>query len=196
MRMLRDLRRHILVACAEGEHGEIRTYVGEHLPELARALRVEPEKLAQTIEELRDDGALATRLLDMATRAEALHRAYRRTLRLLDAQAAADRLGTTVQWRGDAAHLDVVSLLATSLTRRQDVLMFISEDFVTSVPMASLLDLSHIARVRADLTGFVTREALHLRWRSGALNLVSHELNKRKVITVTINLPARASVAA
>jgi hypothetical protein len=118
-------------------------------------------------------------------------------MRLLHAQAAADQLSRSIEWRGDSAHLDLPALLSSALTRRQDFLTFVSDDFTVSIGMATLLDLSRIARVRADLSGFVDAQGLHMRWRTGELNLVSQAgPPRRKVIRVTVHLPARASVAA
>jgi len=198
MKIIRDLRRFVLIASAEGTHAhaEIRAYITDRLDELARALRVEVPSLAETVE-LTGDDRLAGRLLDMTVRAEALHRAYRRNIRLLDAQAAADQLSRAIEWKGDAAHLDLPKLLSCALTRRQDSIVFTCDDFTVSLDMSALLDLSRIARVRMDLSGFVDRHGLHLRWKSGALNLISQpEPSKRKIVHVTVNLPARTSVAA
>jgi len=63
-----------------------------------------------------------------------------------------------------------------------------------SVPMALLLDLSRIARVRADLAGYVDRHGLHLRWRSGGLNLRSQENPKAEKIMV--HMPPRVPAVA
>jgi hypothetical protein len=86
------------------------------------------------------------------------------------------------------------SLLSSALTRRQDILVFAGEDFTVGIPMAPLLDLSKIARVRADLAGFVDRHGLHLRWKTGALNLRS-QVNE-KASRIFVHLPTRVPAVA
>jgi hypothetical protein len=198
MKALRDLRRFILIKSAEGNPAEVRAYVTENIDTLASAFRIPAETLMQSLADIRDDGVLAVRLLESAIGAETLHRQAREVTRLVDAQQSADALAAAIEWKGNAAHLDMISLLASVLTRRQDSLVFTGEDFTVAVSQAALLDLAKIARVRADLTGFVDAQGLHLRWKSGALNLYAQkpEPHARKVIRVIVNLPPRAAVAA
>ena len=54
------------------------------------------------------------------------------------------------------------SLFASALSRRDDMLVFTGEAFTVAVYQAPLLDLAKIARVRADLSGWVDRDGLHL----------------------------------
>ena len=198
MKALRDLKRFILIKCTEGNQAEIRSYVTDNLDSLASSFRVSSETLMQALEGTQDDGALAARLLETILRSETLLRKAREATRLIAAQQSAETLASTVEWRGNVAHVDMISLLSSALTRRQDALVFTCDEFTVAITQATLLDLAKIARVRADLTGFVDGEGLHLRWKSGALNLFpQREPNKRKVIRVIVNLPARvAEVAA
>jgi hypothetical protein len=198
MKALRELRKFILIKCAEGNQGEIRAYVTENLDTIAHSFQVSVETLMGALEATSDDNALAARLLETALRGETMLRKAREVTRLIEAQQSADALGAAVEWKGDVAHVDMISLLASVLTRRQDALVFQGDDFTVAISQAALLDLAKIARVRADLTGFVDAQGLHLRWKSGALNLYAQkpEPHARKVMRVIVNLPARVAVAA
>ena len=143
-----------------------------------------------------EDGALGAALLEMTMKAEALHREGRLGVRLFHAQMSAEALAGTVRWQGETAHVDMISLLSSVLTRRQDALVFTSDDFTVTVSQAALLDLAKLARVRADLTGFVDAEGLHLRWSTGALNLRSQQVTPRKTVRIVVSLPARVAAAA
>ena len=112
------------------------------------------------------------------------------------AQGSAEAQASAVVWRGEQAHIDMASLFASALTRRDDMLVFAFDDDTTvAVHQAPLLDLAKIARVRDDLSGWVDRDGLHLRWgRAGGLNLrPQHDADARKVI---LRLPAKAAARA
>ncbi len=201
MKALRELRRFVLFKSAEGCHAEVRSYVLDHIDALASALRVSAESLVELLAAARDDELLAAHLLNRAIGAETLHRKTRETLRLARAQSSADEVGQTVQWREEAgraaAHLALPALLSSALTRRQDVLVFVCDEFTVRVPQAALIDLARISRVRIELTAFVDATGLHVRWRTGELNLRSRpEPNKRNVARVVVALRPRAAAAA
>ncbi len=194
MKALRDLRRFILIKSAEGNQAEIRDYLSDNLQRLSVAFHVPPHVLIDAVEGVKDDGALATRFLETIMRAEALIRQTRKQTRARAAQASADALGAAVEWRGDQALVDMPSLLASTLTRRSDLLVFTCNQFTVGVYMAPLLDLSKIARARVDLSGYVDRNGCHLRWRTGGLNLLSQEDAQAEKIIV--HLPPMPAVIA
>jgi hypothetical protein len=85
--------------------------------------------------------------------------------------------------------------VSSALRRRDGLLVFKSEGaFTVGVYMAPLLGLAKVQRVRADLTGFVDRDGLHLRWRSGGLNLYPQD--DSRAAKVVLNLSPRTAVAA
>src|ERR1019366_189688 len=184
MKVLRDLRRFILCKSAEGHHAEVRAYVVENLDLLAHAFHVPVETIMSAVEGERDDSALCAKLLETLRRSEAILRVDRRERRMRAAQASAEALASAVVWRGEQAHIDMLSLFASALTRRDDLLVFACDEFTVAVYQAPLLDLAKIARVRDDLSGWVDRDGLHLRWgRAGVLNLRSQQdADARKVI--------------
>jgi hypothetical protein len=176
MKALRDLRRFILIKSAEGNQAEIRAYVTHYLQGLSVAFHVQPQTLLDAMTSVRDDGALACKLLETIMRAEGIIRKQRKEKRYRAAQASATALASCVQWKGEHALVDMPSLLSSALTRRNDLLVFTCEEqFTVGVYMAPLLDISRIARTRTDLSGWVDRKGLHLRWRTGGLNLRSQE---------------------
>jgi hypothetical protein len=192
MRVLRELRRFILIKSAEGAHAEVRAYVVENLDALARALHVPTDTIMNAVECERDDGALCTKLLETLRRSEALLRTAGREARRRAAQASADALASVVVWRGEQAHIDMPSLFASALTRRDDMLVFTCDEFTVSVHQAPLLDLAKIARVRADLSGWVDADGLHLRWgRAGGLNL--RPQNDADACKLVLRLRAKAT---
>jgi hypothetical protein len=195
MKALRDLRKFVLIKSAEGNHAEIRAYVSENVDHVAQAFHVPPETIMNALEQVRDDSDLAARMLETIRRAEDRLRDHRKQARAEDAQKSADVLATAVQWQGAQAHLDLPSLVASALTRRQDLIVFTCEAFTIAVHMAPLLDLAKIHRVRDDLSGFVDADGLHLRWgKRGGLNLrPQQDADASKII---LSLPAPASVIA
>jgi hypothetical protein len=197
MKALRDLRRFILCKSAEGAHAEVRAYVTENLDTLARAFHVPVETLMNAVEGERDGGSVCTKLLETLRQSEAILRHDRRERRMRAAQASAEALASAVVWRGERAYVDMPSLLASALTRRDDMLAFAFDDDTTvAVYQSPLLDLAKIARVRDDLSGWVDRDGLHLRWgRAGGLNLRPQEdADARKVmLCLTAKAAARAA---
>lgn len=194
MRALRDLRKFILMKCAEGNPSEVRAYVVQNIDTIAYSFKVSAARIMDAVESTTDDRALAERLLETIMRAEMILRKARKERRAKMAQQSADILAASVRWSGDRAIIDLPSLLASALTRRQDMLVFTGEDFTVGIPMALLLDLSRIARVRADISGVVDREGLKLRWKSGGLNLRSQDNPKAEKIIV--HLPPRVPAVA
>jgi hypothetical protein len=49
------------------------------------------------------------------------------------------------------------------------MIVFVSDEFTVAIPQAILLDLARLRR--RDVTGFVDVTGLHVRWRTGGLNL-------------------------
>jgi|CZKU01.1.fsa_nt_gi hypothetical protein len=196
MKTLRDLRRFILAKSAEGNHAEVRAYLVDNLDAVARAFHVSAETIISAVESERDDAALVCKLLETLRRTEALVRKCQRENRRRSAQASADALSTVVQWKGERAHVDLPSLFASALTRRDDLLVFTCEAFTVAVHMAPLLDLARIHRVRDDLSGWVDAQGLHLRWgRGGGLNLRPQE--DPDAVRVILHLPpCKATVIA
>lgn len=194
MKAFRELRRFILIMSAEGRQAEIRSYVTEHVQRFALAFNVPPQTLLRAMKSVPDDGVLATRFLETMMKAEDLLRAKRKERRARTAQASADALATCVQWNGKRALIDMPSLLSSALTRRNDLLVFTCDQFTVGVFMAPLLDLARIARARADLAGYVDSRGVHLRWRTGGLNLFPQiDPKAHKII---VHLPPMPAVVA
>lgn len=195
MKALRDLRKFILIKSAEGRQKEVRDFIAANLQRLALAFRVPAQTLIDAIEVTQNDEVLAYRMLEAVIRAEGFVRKQRREKRMLAAQESAHVLARAVTWRGDRAIVDMPALLASTLTGRNDLLVFTcGEDFTVSVYMALLLDLAKVSRARIDLTGWVDRHGLHLRWRTGGLNLRSQ--NDEKASRIVLLLPPMPSVVA
>lgn len=195
MKALRDLRRFVLVKSAEGNQSEIRLYVTQNLQRLSSAFHVKPQTLLTATASIKDDGALACKLLETIMRAEGIIRQQRKESRALAAQASATALASCVQWDGERALIDMPSLVSSALTRRNDLLVFTCEgEFTVGVYMAPLLDLAKIARARDDLSGFVDRDGLHLRWRTGGLNLFPQQ--DAKAERIVVQLPPMPAVIA
>jgi hypothetical protein len=172
---------------------EIRLYVRENVMELATAFGVTPETILGRIDGVSDDTALAPLLLKNIRNAEATKRAVKRDARATAAQAAADALAATVTWDGDRASLDIQAVLSQSLTKRSDLLVFACGDFTVAIPQALLLDLARLRR--RDLSGFVDAQGLHIRWKTGGLNLRSQvdPSADRIVLSLSRNLVASAA---
>lgn len=195
MNALRVLRRFILIKSAEGKAEEIRGYVLEQLPRFAEAFHVEPRTLLDALGSVEDDELLATKLLETIMKAEGILREQRRDERTRAAQASASAIASVAFWKGDRVMIDMPSLVASVLTRRDDLLVFSVEGgFTVGVYMAPLLDLAKIARARADLHGWVDRTGLHLRWRTGGLSLRSQE--DAEAERVILPLPPMPAVVA
>lgn len=197
MKALRDLRKFILLKSAEGNQAEVHAYVIQNIDSLAKAFCVPATTIMDCVQGVHDHNALACKLLETIMRAEYVLRKTRRDNRARSAQTSADVLAKTVRWEGERAILDMPSLLSSALTRRDDLFVFLGEDFSVAISQAPLLDLAKLQRVRADLTGFVDREGLHLRWKTGGLNLLPQRETSLKADRILFCLPPmRATVAA
>jgi hypothetical protein len=195
MKELRDLRRFVLAKSAEGSHAEVRSHIVENVHSLARAFRVSVDTLTNAVESEKDDGVLCSKLLETLRRSEAVLRDAHRSSRLHTAQASANVLASAVTWKDDKAYIDIPSVFASTLTRRDDLLVFTCEAFTVAVYQAPLLDLAKIARVRKDVSGWVDRDGLHLRWgHAGAINLRPQQDPEAAKVVVT--LPKAAAIAA
>ena len=195
MDALRVLRQFVLIKSAEGRSNEIRGYVTGQLSRFSKAFHVEPEVLRNALASVSDDEALARKLLETIARAEHILRQERKMKRAREAQATASTLAKAAQWKGERAMLDMPSLLLCALTRRNDLLVFISADhFTVSVYMGPLLDLARIARARVSMTGWVDNHGLHIRWATGGLNLRSQD--DAKGDRIVLFLPPMSSIIA
>lgn len=186
MQPLRRLKCCILDS--EGNAEAIRAAALERAGETARALGMAEDTFRQWVEDLPGDEVGSRLLLDIAE-AYSRTRATRRSLRLARAQASADVLGQAARWEGDRCLVDVVSLLASALTRPADVLVFECTPWPS--PVALGMDvLFEIARLeRADFWAWVDPQGLHIRWATGGLNL--HPSSRPNRDTVTVHLPAQ-----
>ena len=191
---MRDLRRFILAKCNAEEQHEVRLYVQENLSELARDFCVTTGTISTALDNVPDDAALAVRLLETIRKAEALQRDTKKTARATAAQASADALASMARWDAEKerAHVDIVSLLSSSLTKRNDLLVFTTDSFTVSVYMSPLFDLAKLKK--RSLTAFVDAQGLHIRWGSGGLNL--RPQMDREADRIVMSLPARTAAAA
>jgi hypothetical protein len=123
---------------------------------------------------------------------EASGRERQTSARARAAQASAETLATFTRWDGDVAHTDILSTLASTVTRPQDLLVFVTDSFEVAIRMQTLIKLSRLERI--DLTAFVDAQGLHVRWTGGGLNL--RPLVDRLAARVTFPLPARVATAA
>lgn len=192
MKALRDLRKFIIAKSNAVEQSEIREYVAEHLFDLARAFCVSTETIIRALDNVPDDVALAVRMLETIRKTEALQRDIKKTGRATAAQASADALASMVKWHGEEAHLDMVSLLSSCLTKRNDLIVFTTDSFTVGIYMSPLFDLAKLKK--RDLTAFVDARGLHIRWPSGGLNLRPQvDAHADRIVMA---LPARASAVA
>ena len=173
--------------------GEIRLYVRENVTELATAFGVTPEPILARVDGTTDDAALAALLLKNIRNAEASKRADKRDTRARAAQAAADAVAASVTWDGDSASVNIQALLASSLTKRGDLLVFTCDDSTAAIPQASLLDVARLRR--RDLSGFVDAQGLHIRWPTGGLNLRSQPDPHAERVDVSLSRTLAASAA-
>lgn len=192
MRALQNLARFIRAKDTADERQEIREYATVQAAELADAFGLTVSAFYAGIEGEADDARLAQRLLSEVKRATAERRDAKISDRVRAAQGSADVLGSIARWDGDRAVLDVVSLLASALTRRDDVLTFSCESFAVSIPMGPLFDVLRLERF--DLTGFVDAHGLHLRWGTGGLNFRSRL--QPTATSIIVHLPAHSAVLA
>lgn len=192
MKALRDLRKFIIAKSNSEEQHEIRDYVAENLYELARAFCVSTGTIITALDNVPDDAALAVRMLETIRKAEAVQRDVKKKGRATAAQASADALASMVSWKGEEAHLDMVSLLSSCLTKRNDLLVFTCDSFTVGIYMSPLFDLARLKK--KDLAAFVDASGLHIRWPRGGLNLRPQvDAHADRIVMA---LPARASAVA
>ncbi len=191
MKALRDLRRFILAKCNSEEQHEIREYVNENLYELARDFCVTTGTIESALACTSDDFALACKLLETIRRSEAIQRDHRKAARAKAAQASADALASMARWENGKVHVDMLSLLSSTLTKRNDLLVFTTDDFTVSVYQAPLFDLAKLRK--KDVTAFVDAQGIHIRWKTGGLNLRSQ--TDADADRVVMSLPARVCAA-
>lgn len=192
MKILRDLRRFVLAKDNDDERHEIRSYVLENVDTIASAFGVTGEAIKNGLDKVEDDAALARRLITEVKRIDASGREQRVERRAQAAQSSAEVLAGVARWNGDAAHFDLISVLASVLTRPQDLLVFTADAFTVAIFMAPLMNLSRLDRT--DLTAFVDAKGLHIRWERGGLNL--RPQTDPSAERVTFPLPAPVSIAA
>lgn len=192
MKALRNLRRFILAKCNSEEQAEIREYVHENLHELARDFCVTTSTIVTALENVSDDAALAVRLLETIRRAEAMQRDLRKNNRSKAAQASADALASMAKWQDGKVYVDIVSLLSSALTQRNHLMVFTADDFSVAVYQSPLFDLAKLKK--RDLTAFVDAQGLHIRWKTGGLNLRPQTDND--VDRIVVSLPARGAAVA
>ena len=192
MKILRDLRRFVLAKDNDDERHEVRSYILENADSIASAFGVTTEAIKLGLDRVEDDAALARRLLTEIKRAQADGRQRRTEDRANTAQTSADVLASVARWHGDAAHFDLLSVLASVLTRSQDLLVFTSDAFTVAIFMAPLIKLARLDRT--DLTAFVDAKGLHVRWAHGGINL--RPQTDPSADRVTFPLPARLAIAA
>lgn len=192
MKALRNLRKFVLAKCNAEEQHEIREYVHENLHELARDFCVTTSTIITALENVSDDAALAVRLLETIRRAEAMQRDLRKNNRSKAAQASADALASMAKWQDGKVYVDLVSLLSSALTQRNHLMVFTADDFSVGVYMSPLFDLAKLRK--RDLTAFVDAQGLHIRWRTGGLNLRPQTDND--VDRIVMSLPARGAAVA
>ena len=193
MNSLTTLRKFLLVNRDPENVAEIRSYIEEHVLELAHDLGVTTEAIIKTLASVTDDALLATRMLKFVKEAEASRRDLKKEGRTRAAQAAADKLASRAVFDGDRVQLDLRALLSSALTKRDDLIVFTTEDFTISISMAPLFDLARLRR--RDLTGFVDSKGLHVRWKTGGLNLRPKTDPQAGRIVLSVS-PKTAAVAA
>ena len=174
MKALTALRKFIVIhANTETQH-EIRLYIQENLFELARDFCVTTDTITNALESVPDDSALAVRMLETIRKSEATQRDVKKEGRARAAQASADALASMATWDGERVQVDLLSLLSSVLTKRHDLLVFTTDEFTTSVYQAPLFDLAKLKR--RDLVAFVDAKGLHIRWKTGGVNLLPRSI--------------------
>ena len=81
---------------------------------------------------------------------------------------------------------------ASTLTKRNDLLVFTSDQFTIGVHMAPLFDMAKLKK--RDLTAFVDAKGLHIRWTTGGLNL--RPRTDAGADRIVMSLPTRAAALA
>jgi len=191
MRLLQDLARFVRAKGNDDERHEIREYAKERIDALADAFGDEPDALRDTLAST-DDDRIGALLLVKTRRAQSKHREGHADARRENAQRSAEVLGSAASWIGGGAFVDVVSLLACTLTHRSDSLVFTADAFTICIPMERLFDVGRLERV--DLQAYVDHDGLHIRWGTGGLNLRSQPAGSAR--TVVVALPKQTSTMA
>ncbi|MEI9941996.1 MAG: hypothetical protein WDO69_32685 [Pseudomonadota bacterium] len=192
MKALNHLRRFIIAKSNAKEQHEIREYVKENISELARGFCVTTGIIQTALDNVPDDSSLACRFLETIRRSGALQRDRRKEARAKAAQASVNALATMARWEGDRAHVDILSVLASTLTKRNDLLVFTCDDFTVGVYQAPLFDITKLKK--PDLTAFVDAKGLHIRWKTGGVNLfpqIDAEADR-----IVMSLPSKVATAA
>jgi DNA repair protein RadC len=192
MKALNDLRRFIIARSNAEEQHEIREYVKENIADLARDFCVTTGTLQTALDNVPDDSALACRLLETIRQSAALQRDRRKAGRAKAAQASADALASVATWSGDQAEVDILSILSSCLTKQQDLMVFTTNTFIIAVYQAVLFDLVKLKK--RDLTAVVDAKGLHMRWKTGGLNLVSQI--DAEADRIVMSLPAKVAAVA
>ena len=186
---LRHLKHFITAKNNDDDRHEIRDYVLCDVDRLAHAFGVTPAAVRTTVARIRDDGELARKLLLEVKRVGARGREDREEERARSAQASADLLCTAVVWEEGRCHVDIASLLASTLTSRDGHLVFASPAWQVAISMGPLFALARLKR--ADLSAFVDDYGLHVRWTRGGLNLCAQARARSE--TIVVHLPAHDS---
>ena len=192
MRALNNLRRFINANNTGEERAEIRTYLVQNDAELSEAFGVSVNAFREAVSKVEDDVELSIRMLDGIRIAAKDQRRRRYEALVESAQQSAEILGAVASWRGDHAEVDVTSLLSCALTRRDDVLVFVSDGFDVGIRMAPLFDVRKLGRV--DLAGWVDVKGLHVRWSTGGLNF--YPTTDPHATRIIVPLTVRSTVAA
>jgi hypothetical protein len=171
---------------------DVREYVMHHAADLSEAFGTTEENFCAAITSIKDDAQLVRRLATEVQRAHRERRGLRVQQRATAAQLSADVLAGAACWEGDRAYVDVLSLVSACLTREKDSLVFACNEFSISIPQERLFKLARLERY--DLTGFIDREGLHVRWSTGGLNFRPRD--EGKASKVVFNLPARSVAVA
>jgi hypothetical protein len=194
VKALRELRRFILIKCAEGNVSDVRSVVNENAKRVASAFNVPVPNLLLAVQSVKDDKALAMKLLETIIGTEMFLRQKRREYRARMAQASADAIGSMATWDGETVRIDLVSLLSSALTRRNDLLVFAGDTLTNAVKQSFLFALARLKRT--DMTAYVDAAALHVRWETGGLNLLSQPNPKAERVVVPLPALPQVVVAA
>jgi len=191
---LKNLLTFIKLKDNEDERCEVRSHVLDHLDDYAPAFGVSIDTLRDALTSVDDDRALVKRLKSTIDSHKSKAREKKLTTKSSTAQASADALASVAYWEGEQLHFDLLSLLASALTKPGDLMVFdLGDEREVCIPMRLLIDLDRLER--SDLTAYVTREALVVRWgANGRMRLISKPEPSASRIIFTA--PARSSVAA
>ena len=195
MKNLRELQRYVQIQHRDDRDAEVREFMTENTELVAALLGVPVMAITNAIATVPGDAALAVKLLNTIKSKIEMAREERKDAKVSTAQASANALGSVSFWEGDCAQFDLQSLLASCLTNPKELLVFESPDgFQVVISMAPLLKLA--ALDRGDMSAYVDRHGVHVRWSpKGALNFV-HQLHPEPAARVVFPLPARMACAA